>query len=229
MLRLAANELKLNALFLFTVFVTSCIVYLFLARIRLFTGYGMGGIQLGVGFSSVMVLGLLLREESSKAQTIYRSLPLDQASVVSAKLFVIILLLIANVAFGYSLQVINAYVGPWVPHQFRRWSIQHLFGQIEAGYALEHSLIARAIVMTIIVSLALPLIIRFGSVSRLLICYLVIILVWGLGVNQFLRVSLYSAFFLGLSRWIFLVSVLMLIALAVSWRISVWLYGRREW
>ena len=229
MLRLITNELKLNALLLFTVFVVSNLAYLFMARMRVLSNvYGLGGVSLGLAVTSVMVLALFLREELSKGQVIHRSLPLSHSSIVSAKYLLILLIGVANLVYGLSIQVINAHVGPWVPGRFRSWIIHRLFDQLDPGYALDHSILARAIAVTIIVSIGVPLMIRFGSIWRILVGYLIIILLWSKAVDRLLHFSLYTSFSIGLSRWTFFAIGLMIISLGISYRLSVWLYGRRE-
>jgi hypothetical protein len=174
-----------------------------------------------------MVLALFLREDQNKGQIIYRSLPLSHAKIVSARYISVFLIAMANIAYGVSIQLINLRLGPWVMRYGGR-VIRDVSLQMDAGYALEHSLIARAFALTVVISLAVPLIIRYGSLWRILIGYLVLMFVWSMGVSRLLRLSLYTGFFLGLSRWMFFAIVSMCIMLSISYKLSVWLYGRRE-
>jgi hypothetical protein len=174
-----------------------------------------------------MVLALFLREDQNKGQIIYRSLPLSHAKIVSARYISVFLIAMANVAYGVSIQLINLRLGPWVMRYGGR-VVRDVSIQMDAGYALEHSLIARALALTVVISVAVPLIIRYGSLWRILIGYLVLMFVWSIGVSRLLRLSLYTGFFLGLSRWMFFAIVSMCIMLSISYKLSVWLYGRRE-
>jgi len=228
MRRLIANDFRMNAILFFALFVISNLYYLLLARVNMLRwGYSPGIIGVGLAFSSIMVLALFLREDQNKGQIIYRSLPLSHTKIVSARYISILLIGTANIAYGLAVQYINLRLGPWVLRIGGR-ILRNVTVQMDAGYALEHSLLARAMAVTIILSLAVPLIIRYGSLWRILLGYLVLMFVWATGVKHLLRFSLYTGFFLGLSRWAFFAVVLMGIVLSISWRFSVWLYGRRE-
>jgi len=228
MRRLVANDFKLNAVLFSWLFVISNLYYLLLARIHMLgRGYTPGGVAVGIAFTSVMVLALFLREDQNKGQIIYRSLPLSHAKIVSARYISVFLIAMANVAYGVSIQLINLRLGPWVMRYGGR-VVRDVSIQMDAGYALEHSLIARALALTVVISVAVPLIIRYGSLWRILIGYLVLMFVWSIGVSRLLRLSLYTGFFLGLSRWMFFAIVSMCIMLSISYKLSVWLYGRRE-
>ena len=228
MRRLVANDFRLNAVLFFSLFVISNLLYLLLARIQMLGwGYGPGGVGMGLAITSVMVLALFLREDQTKGQIIYRSLPLSHAKIVSARYFSIFLIGAANIAYGVAVQSINSRLGPW-ERRFPGRIVHALTIQIDSGYALEHSLIARALTLIIMISLAVPLIIRYGSLWRTLLGYLALIFVWSTVVKQLLRFSLYTGFFLGLERWMFFSVVVICIALSISWRLSVWLYGRKE-
>ncbi|MGA3246335.1 MAG: ABC-2 transporter permease [Bacteroidota bacterium] len=228
MRRLIANDFRLNAVLFSWLFVISNLYYLLLARIHMLgRGYAQGGVAVGIAFTSLMVLALFLREDQNKGQIIYRSLPLSHAKIVSARYISVFLIAMANVAYGVSIQLINLRLGPWVMRYGGR-VVRDVSIQMDAGYALEHSLIARALALTVVISVAVPLIIRYGSLWRILIGYLVLMFVWSIGVSRLLRLSLYTGFFLGLSRWMFFAIVSMCIMLSISYKLSVWLYGRRE-
>jgi hypothetical protein len=228
MRRLVANDFRLNAVLFFSLFVISNLLYLLLARMHMLGAtYTPGGVGVGLAITSVMVLALFLREDQNKGQIMYRSLPLSHAKIVSARYISILLIVLANIAYGVAVQYINARLGPWVG-RFGGRIIRDLSVQLDVGYGLEYSLIARALAVTIVISLAVPLIIRYGSLWRILLGYLVLMFVWSTGVNHLLRFSLHTGFFLGLSRWMFFAVVVMCITLSVSCRLSVWLYGRRE-
>jgi hypothetical protein len=228
MLRIVANQLKLNGLLLFTVFFVSNAVYLILARWQGMLSFGKTGIEVAIATASVMILGLFLREEQGKCQVMYRSLPLRHSTIVSAMYFLVVIVMLANLAYALSLEFINAHIGPWMPERFRHYIVSRLFDQFESGYAAEHSLLVRALAITIVTSISIPLIVRYGSMWRILLGYMVVIMLWGRVVDHLLRLSLNTGFFLGLSRWIAFAIVLMMISLGLSWRISVWLYGQRD-
>jgi hypothetical protein len=80
----------------------------------------------------------------------------------------------------------------------------------------------------VLLALAAPLIIRFGTFWRIVIGFLALQFFWGSFVEILLRFSLKSGFFLGIPRWSFFSSLLALALLAISLRVSVWLYDRRE-
>jgi hypothetical protein len=228
MSRLIANDFRLNAVLFFALFVISNLLYLLLARMDVLGGtYAPGGVGVGLAMTSVMVLALFLREDQNKGQIMYRSLPLSHTKIVSARYISVFLIGTANIAYGAAVQSINARLGPWVRGYGGR-IVHNVSVQLDGGYALEHSLIARALAVTIVISLAVPLIIRYGSLWRILLGYLILMFVWSIGVNHLLRVSLNTTIFLGLSRWMFFAAVFTLSILSFSYRLSIWLYGRRE-
>ena len=227
MLRIVASQLKLNALTLFTLFVVSNVAYLYLARLR-FLGYGAGGLQVGIATAAVIIVALFLRHQQTNGDVIYRSLPVHHSSIVSAMFLLIFTIMIGNLAYGFSVEVINLHIGPWMLERLRWWRIQRLFKVFDVGYAVEHSMLARALAFTIVTSVAIPLIVRYGTMWRILLGYVIVTLLWARAVNYLLHFSLYTSFFLGLSRWSFLAIVLMMMSLGLSWRLSVWLYGQRE-
>jgi hypothetical protein len=229
MLRLIVNDLKMNATLLFVVFVLSNVVYLFMARLHLLRSmYSPGGVSVGLAVTSVMVLALFLREELSRGQVIFRSLPLHHSKIILAKYALVILIGLANLAYGISIEVINTYVGPWMHGRSRDWAIRWLFAQLDTGYAMQYSVLARAIAVTIVVSISIPLIIRFGNIWGILLGYLILMLLWSKGIDRLLHFSLYSSFEIGLSRLTFFAVGLMMISVGISYRLSVWLYGRRD-
>jgi hypothetical protein len=228
MLRIVASELRMNALLLFTVFVVSNLVYLFLAHAGRLLVYGPGAMQIGILTSSVMILALFLRQQQSKVEVMYRSLPLRHSTVISAMFLLVFVVLLANVAYGISLQIINVHIGPWVPERLRSYALYRLFTQTEPGYAVEHSLLARALAFTIVVSVSIPLIVRFGSMWRILLGSLLVGFLWAKAVDYLLRVSLYTSFAIGLSRWACFATLLMIASLGISFWLSVRLYGVRD-
>lgn len=228
MLRIVASQLKLNALTLFTLFVMSNVAYLFIARLHGLLGYGPGGIQVGMATASIMIVALFVRHQQTGGEIVYRSLPLRHSTIASAMFLLVFTIMLANLAYGFSLQLINVHIGPWVPERFRSNAIYLLFSHFDSGYAVEHSMLARAIAFTLVTSVSIPLIIRYGTMWRILLGYLIVVLAWSKAVNYLLHFSLYTSFFLGLSRWMAFAIVLMMIGLGLSWRLSVWLYARRE-
>jgi hypothetical protein len=175
-----------------------------------------------------MILALFLRQQQSKVEVMYRSLPLRHSTVISAMFLLVFVVLLANVAYGISLQIINVHIGPWVPERLRSYALYRLFTQTEPGYAVEHSLLARALAFTIVVSVSIPLIVRFGSMWRILLGSLLVGFLWAKAVDYLLRVSLYTSFAIGLSRWACFATLLMIASLGISFWLSVRLYGVRD-
>jgi hypothetical protein len=229
MIRIIRNHLKLSALLLFLIFLVSNIAYLFFARLRAKVDLPFpGAIQLAIATSSVMILALFLREEQGKAQVLYRSLPISHSKIVSAMYALVIFVFLANLSYGFSLQLINAYLGPWIPNPQRSEIIHRFFAQFNDGFAIEHTILSYAIALSIITSVSMPLIVRYGSIWRILMGFLVFMWTWSTAVDRLLRFSLNTSLFLGRSRWLFIATTMMLISLTLSWRLSVYLYGQRD-
>ena len=228
MLRIVASQLKLNALLLFTVFLVENVVYLLFARRGALLGFGPGPIQVGIATASMMIVAMLVRQQQNKGDVIYRSLPLHHSTVVSAMFLLVFIIILTNLAYGFSIQFINVHIGPWVPERLRSHAINRLFAQFDSGYAVEHSWLARAFAFTIVTSVSIPLIIRYGTMWSILIGYMVAVLVWPKAVDYLLDYSLHTSFFLGLSRWMFFAILLMITCLAVSFGLSVRLYRARD-
>lgn len=228
MLRIVASQLKQNALLLFTLFVGSNFLYLLQARTMGPWSFQGGAVRLGIATATVMIVAIFIRHQQANGDVIYRSLPLRPSTIVSAMFLLVFTIMLANLVHGLCIQVINAYLGPWVPARLRTYAIRQLFNQFEPGYAIEHSMLARAIAFTIVTSVAIPLIIRYGTMWSILIGYMVAVLVWPKAIDYLLDYSLRTSFFLGLSRWIFFATLLMIAALSISFWISVRLYGARD-
>jgi hypothetical protein len=228
MLRIVASQLKLNALLLFTLFIGSNLIYLFQARMGGLYGIHSGVIQVSIVTASLMLVAMFVRHQQIKGDVIFRSLPLRPSTVVLAMFVLAFTIMLTNLAYGLSVQLINTHIGPWVPERFRSWSIHHLFSQFDAGYAVEHSWLARAFAFTFVTSVSLPLIIRYGTMTKILVGYLIVLLTWTRVINYLLHFSLYTSFFLGLSRWMFFAILIMITILAVSFWLSLRLYRARD-
>lgn len=221
MLRLIENDLRMNAMWLFSIFVLLNLDLAVLARFQILV-YGLRGIQVGFAFILPMALPIFLREESYKGQVVYRSIPVSRWKLVSARYLSVCLLATASVVYGWFYQNLIERFGPSVRHLYRGY--RHM----DAGYLLEHSLIARILGFCIVLSIAIPLIIRYGTVWRILIGFVVLLLTRSKGIDYLLGFSLHNAFFLGLSRWTFFVVVLLLAVVSGSFWLSVWLYNQRD-
>jgi hypothetical protein len=140
--------------------------------------------------------------------------------VVAARYLSITLIAVACMAYGLFFQQIIL--------RFHTLPLRSFTDQMDAGYAIEHSLIARGIALSVILGIAMPLIARFSMFWGILIGYLVCLFTWSRLIDWLMAYSLHTSFFLGLSRWSFF-SVVILVAInAIAFRLSVWLYGQRQ-
>jgi hypothetical protein len=218
MLRLVVNDVRLNAVWLLWVFLL----------LNVGIAFAMGsfphhysGMRAGVALAMLMPLIVLLREEYYRGRNVLRSVPVRQDYVVYARYVSVILLGIAPVLYGWSYQELIELLGP---HR----SLTYLAQQFEPGYGVEHSLIARSIGWSVLVAFGMPFIVQFGSFWRILLAFLALQVVWGKIIDHLLNLSLQISGFLGMSRWIFFVSVFVIAIIAISARLSVWLEGQRE-
>lgn len=220
MARLILNDVRLNAVWLLGVFVFFNLDLDFLSAFMRLSYHRLTGAEVGFFFASVMVLIVFLREEYNKGQIIYRSLPLSPAKIVTARYLSILLIALACMTYGLLFQQI---IIRFSPSPF--W---HLTDQMDAGYALEHSLIARGFAISVIFGIAMPLMMRFSMFWGILAGYLACLFIWSRLVDRLMSYSLHTTFFLGLSRWSFFAVVLMIAINAIAFRLSVWLYGQRQ-
>lgn len=218
MLRLVANNVRFNTDWLFWIFA--------LLNFRIAVSmdpfpHHYAGLRAGMSFAMLMPLIVILREEYYKGHTFLHSLPIRKDRLVYSRYISVILLGIAPALYGLFYQVLIEYLGP-------RGPLSYYAQQLESGYSVEHSLIARTIGWSVLVGIGMPLITLFGSFWRILIAFLALQFVWGIFTDYLLELSLRSARFLGMSRWVFFVSLFVITMIAISARLSVWLEGQRE-
>jgi hypothetical protein len=223
MLRLIANDFRLNAVFVFWVFLLSNVQLVLMAWLGGPWKYLLGGLQSGIAFGSAMVIAVFLREEQNKGQVINRSLPISHAKVVYARYLSVALFVIANVLYGLFYQRVV-----FSPKPIFHVHSELYFQLADSFLAIEHSLVARTLVVTMTISIVVPLIIRYGTFWRILIGYVVVIVSWLRCVPYLIFWSNSSAHVFGWFAWILLVVVLMIVMLGVSIRLSTWLYGRKD-
>lgn len=222
MLRLIINDFRLNAVFVFWVFLLFNVQLVLMARLGILGKYVVGGTQLGFAFASAMVVAVFLREEQNKGQVINRSLPISHAKVVCARYLSVCLLVIGNVLYGLFYQGLVGLSRPVI------YVHVDLFGMFGDSYPIGHSLIVRALAVATTIAIAVPLVVRYGTFWRILIGYVVLTAGWSRAVEYLLRWSLSARLLFGSLGW-FLLGVLLIIAiLATSIQLSTWLYGKRE-
>lgn len=219
MLRLLANDFRLNAVWFSWIF-----VLLNISIMLGFIGYNYPhhylSMKVGISYITLMPLVLFLREEHYKGEVVRRSIPVSHIQRVFARYISVLLLGIAPVLYGYLYQFLIELVGP-------HGSLSFYAEQLESGYATEHSLIARGLALTMAFAVIVPLTMRLG-VFRMLGVYLVLLIVWTRVTDFFLNFSLHAGMFLGLSRWFFFASLLIIVCLVVSVWISLRLVRRRD-
>ena len=220
MLRLVFNDIRLNAAWFLWIFIflNSSII---LGFVRYTYPHYYMSIEAGISFATLMPLVLFTREEYYKGQYICRSIPVGRVKQVLARYVSVLFLGIAPALYGWLYQVVIEQLGP-------HGSLAYYAQQMESGYATEHSMIARGLALSMVVAVAVPLIIRFGSPLKIIIAYVISLFVWGSVVDLLLKISLHLGMFLGLSRWMFFASVLSIASLGISAWVSVRLHGRRD-
>lgn len=222
MLRLMMNDLRLNAVFVFWVFLLFNVQLVLAARLGMLGRHGFSGIQLGVAFASAMVLAVFLREEQNNGQVINRSLPISHAKVVCARYLSVCLLVVGNVLYGLFYQGV---VGSSRPVTYVYVHLFDVFGP----YPIGHSLIVWALAVTTTIAIVVPLIVRYGTFWRILIGYVVLTVCWSRIIEYLLRWSVSARLLFGSLGWFLLGLLFMIAILAASIRLSAWLYGKREW
>jgi hypothetical protein len=220
MLKLIRNDVTLNAFMLVLVFMLMNLGLVLSVTGRQFL-HRFAGLHVGFGYAIVFPLVVFLREAYYEGQILSRSLPLPPLHVVLAKYCSFSLLAVPAIGYGWLYQALLESV---VGHMSKIYLAQ----QMEAGYAVEHSLLARGLGLVTLLSVAVPLIIRFGTFWRIVMGFFVVQVIWSSFIDILLALSLKSMFFFGMPRCVFFASLIAIALLATSVRVSVWLYGQRE-
>jgi hypothetical protein len=222
MARLILNDIRLNALGFMVVFLLFNLFLDFLSARMILQYSRTVGAGAGLYFASVMVLYMFLREELNKGQLMYRSLPLSHAIIVTARYLSILIIALACIGYGLLFQQVMLGLAP-AHHSWR------LTVQMDPGYALEHSLIARGFSVSFIMAAAIPLLTRFSiPITGILAGYVASLFVWSRLVDHLMDYSLHTSFFLGLSRWSCFAMVSIVVINVIAIKLSIWLYGKRQ-
>jgi hypothetical protein len=225
MLRLIANDFRLNAVFVFWAFFLFNLQLVLLAWLGALGKYAVAGVQsAGIIFASAMVVAVFLREEQNKGQIVNRSLPISHGKIVCARYLSILIFVIGSVFYGVFYWVV---VGSTIQNTYT--ALHFHLGLGDRGFAIQHSLIARALAISTTIAIAVPLIIRFGTFWRILIMYALLMTAWSIAIVYVVRWSIVAAYFLGsVEAWSLLAACFMVAILAASVRLSTWLYGRKD-
>ncbi|MCX6145173.1 MAG: ABC-2 transporter permease [Ignavibacteriales bacterium] len=222
MLRLIINDFKLNAVLLLWTLAIYILVEVALGHLAMLANYGIGGIQLGLMSASVMVLAVFLREVQNAHQVVYRSLPISHVKVMSARYLFVLLLVMANVLYGFFSQRIVGSDEALGPLAFTAVRLGDLY------YGFAQNLIARALALSLTIAVVIPLIVRHGTLWRILIGYLILVIAWPRIVDCLLPFSDHETLYFGLSNWLLLAGVFIIASMAVSVQISARLYSKKE-
>jgi len=220
MLRLVYNDIRLNAVWFFWVFLLLNLDLVLRASMHLYPSH-YGSLQVAFSYAMILPLVLFARESYWKTQVVTRSLPVSPSKFVVTRYLTICLLSLLPAFYGWLYQVLIEALGPHIGHFYRAQ-------QMEAGYSIEHSLIARAIGLSVALSIVMPLVIRYGSVWTILVGFVLLRIAWSTFIDLLLDYSLHTSLFLGFARWVFFVTVFIVIILSLSVRVSIWLYGKRD-
>jgi hypothetical protein len=223
MLRLLANDFRLNAVFVFWVFLLFNVQLVLMAWLAMTGRHVVGGIQSGIVFASAIAVAVFLREEQNKGQIIIRSLPISHSKVVCARYLSISLFVIAGAVYGLFFWLI---VAQSIRNAYMHEDFLRLLGDWYAG--MKYSWITLALVAAATVAIAVPLIVRYGTFWRILFGYLIVMIGWSRTITYLQYWSLGLRIHLGLTRWILLVLVLIIAMETFSIWLSVRLYSRRE-
>jgi hypothetical protein len=224
MIRLLVNDFRLNAVFVFWVFLFFNAQLFLMAKLGVLGRYAVGGIQsAGIVFASVMVVAVFLREEQHKGQIVIRSLPISHGKIVCARYLSISLFVLACALYGFFYWVV---VGSSIQNRYFIERFHSVLG--DPGIAIMHSLIARALATSAAVAIAVPLIVRYGTFWRILIGYMVLTVGWSRSIPSLLRWSESESHIFGSVGWVLVAVVLIIAIIAASIRLSIWLYARKE-
>lgn len=218
MVRLVVNDIRLNSDWLFLLFL---LLNIMIAGAMTPYPYHYSGMRAGLSFTMLMPLVVVLREEYYRGHQVLHSLPIGNERLIYARYISVVLLAIAPALYGWLYQALIEYLGPHGP-------LSYYAQQLESGYSVEHSLIASSIGWSALLALGMPLVVMFGSFWRVLVAFLALQVVWGRVLDYLLALSLRTSSFLGMSRWMFFVTVFIIAITAISVRLSVWLEGQRE-
>jgi len=176
------------------------------------------GLIAGAGFGNLMMVVFLARQSHYSGELLMRTLPVDPTVFIATMYIMIAILCLGSAAFGFIFRDLIDIV--------TRTPINH--HQLDQGYRVVHSIIARLISWWILVAIAIPFVIRFGNALRIVVGYVVMGAVHTVAVFPLLKVSVDGTSILGLNGWIAFVMTLLIISSILSFMISSEVYQRKE-
>ncbi len=215
MLTLVKNDVRANSLSILFMFLmlNGGFILAILSHLRLPVL-----LLIGLWFSMIVPLPILLRAEQFKSTVNYRSLPIRVSSLAGGKYLSVILVSLATIS--YTLAYVYILELGLRSHQ--------IVYSIEAGYAFPHTFIARALFSVVVLAVGMPLLCAAGSFLRIVWGALFILIVRSVAIDRLLDFSLHSTFSMGLNAWVFFVLVVSIILLILSSEISARILSRRD-
>jgi hypothetical protein len=215
MLRLVQIDLRQNAVWLMPFFVL-------LAISEFAVSYpGRFGICFAAGFQFgfFMVLVYFVRGAYYRSDMLYLTLPINRIDFVSAKYVTAAILFFGPPIYGL---VFWDLLGFFLAGQ--RLSSH----QVDNGYALAHSMLARLAGSWIALAVILPIVLRWGSLLRITVMWILLAIVTSGNVYYFLRYSTTHAARFGMDGWILIVVLVLLTIGLLSFKLSAWLFQHKE-
>ena len=216
MLRVLRNDFRLNAVWFLLLLALLILVD---ALQALAPGRGeFSSLIAGAGIGNLMIVVFFARQSHYSGHLLYRTLPVNPSTIVTANYFMVAVLCLGSAAFGLVFRDLIGLVTRTPANYY----------QLDRAYPVVHSLIVRIISWWVVVAMALPFVIRFGNVLRIVVGYVVLGMFHTIAVYPLLGVSVTGASLLGVNGWIAFVMTLSIITCVLSFMISVEVFRRKE-
>jgi hypothetical protein len=215
MLRLVKADLRFNAVRLMWAFAAIT----FGMFVRFYPGHFGSSVSIGFQFGLLMPVVVFIAGPYYKSDLLYRTMPINFLELISAKYLIVFLLLFGPIVEGIVFDLLGLLFtdhGSWV-------------FQIDRGYTLGDYLIAGAAASCVAFSAILPVILRWGSLMRVIAMWVLLFVYVGVARTYFLTLSAVGSAFFGTFGWVLIVVLALLTIGVLSFRISLWLVRHKEY
>lgn len=215
MLRLVKANLRFNAAWLTGITILLVLWQFAVSHPRRFGP----GFSAGFSIGFLMSLMYFIRDAYYKAEVLYRALPVDRRDLVSAKYATSAILFFGPPLYGLVFWDLLIFFV----------SGHHSSGfQLDVGYTVGHSLIARMVLWWLVLSAFLPIALRWGSLSRVATLWILLAIISPVYLHSVLVVSRAGSMRFSMNVWILIVIFTMLTIGLLSFELSVWLCRHKE-
>ncbi len=214
-LRLVKTELRVNAVRLIWAFAGIT----FWQFAMFYPGHFGNCLSIGFQFGLLMPLVVFISGPYYKSDLLYRTMPISFLELISTKYLVVSLLFFGPVMQGLVLDLLGLLFA-----RHESWVFQ-----IDSGYTVSDYLIAGATASWIAFNAILPVVLRWGTLMRIVAMWMLLLIYVGAMRTYFLKLSAVSSAYFGVIGWILIVVLALLAIGLLSFRLSLWLVRHKEY